>query len=135
MTQQLWINIGLRNGLLPDGTKPLPKPLLNSYIWLVKCSGIHVRSILEQVIKLLFCAKSLKITRLKSLPHLPGANELTIVENNTSYGMYGERVSVILERPMMYRLGKSLSRLRQVVGCVGACQVDRDCCLAQNIHI
>ena len=26
-----WVNIGSGNGLLPDGTKPLPEPLLTNY--------------------------------------------------------------------------------------------------------
>ena len=26
--RQIWVNIGSGNGLLPDGTKPLPKPML-----------------------------------------------------------------------------------------------------------
>ena len=26
--QQNWVNIGSGNGLLPDGTKPLPEPML-----------------------------------------------------------------------------------------------------------
>ena len=26
-----WVNIGSYNGLLPDGTKPLPEPILNSH--------------------------------------------------------------------------------------------------------
>ena len=28
MAAQIWVNIGSGNGLLPDGTKPLPEPLL-----------------------------------------------------------------------------------------------------------
>ena len=28
MAAEIWVNIGLGNGLLPDGTKPLPKPML-----------------------------------------------------------------------------------------------------------
>ena len=26
--QEIWVNIGSGNGLLPDGTKPLPEPIL-----------------------------------------------------------------------------------------------------------
>ena len=26
--RQIWVNIGSGNGLLPDGTKPLPEPML-----------------------------------------------------------------------------------------------------------
>ena len=28
MMTMIWANIGLGNGLLPDGTKPLPEPML-----------------------------------------------------------------------------------------------------------
>ena len=28
MVTQIWVNIGSGNGLLPDGTKPLPEPML-----------------------------------------------------------------------------------------------------------
>ena len=28
MVTQIWVNIGSDNGLLPDGTKPLPEPML-----------------------------------------------------------------------------------------------------------
>ena len=27
--EQIWVNIGSGNGLLPDGTKPLPEPMLS----------------------------------------------------------------------------------------------------------
>ena len=27
--QEIWVNIGSGNGLLPDGTKPLPEPMLS----------------------------------------------------------------------------------------------------------
>ena len=30
MTTEISVNIGSGNGLLPDGTKPLPKPMLTS---------------------------------------------------------------------------------------------------------
>ena len=28
MVAEIWVNIGSGNGLLPDGTKPLPEPVL-----------------------------------------------------------------------------------------------------------
>ena len=31
MAAQLWLNIGSGNGLLPDGTKPLPEPMLSCH--------------------------------------------------------------------------------------------------------
>ena len=30
---QIWVNIGSGNGLLPDGTKPLPEPVLTKVLW------------------------------------------------------------------------------------------------------
>ena len=31
MVKQIWVNIGSGNGMLPEGTKPLPKPVLTSH--------------------------------------------------------------------------------------------------------
>ena len=42
---------------------------------LLRCYGIHLRAVSQQATKLLYIT-SLNITRLKLLPHLPGANEL-----------------------------------------------------------
>ena len=28
---EIWVNIGSGNGLLPDGTKPLPEPMLTDH--------------------------------------------------------------------------------------------------------
>ena len=33
MATKIWINIGSGNGLLPDGTKPLPEPMLTDHQW------------------------------------------------------------------------------------------------------
>ena len=33
MTKLIWVNIGSGNGLLPDGTKPLPEPMLTHRWW------------------------------------------------------------------------------------------------------
>ena len=32
---EIWVNIGSGNGLLPDGTKPLPEPMLTDDQWCV----------------------------------------------------------------------------------------------------
>ena len=32
MATKIWVNIGSGNGLLSDDTKPLPEPVLTSYI-------------------------------------------------------------------------------------------------------
>ena len=55
------VNIGQDNGLLPDGTRPLPETVFHR-----KCSKVSIFDM------------SLKITNLRSQQHLPGANELTI---------------------------------------------------------
>ena len=31
MVMEIWVNIGSGNGLLPDGTKPLPEPMLTDH--------------------------------------------------------------------------------------------------------
>ena len=33
MATKIWVNIGSGNGLLPDGTKPLPEPMLTDHHW------------------------------------------------------------------------------------------------------
>ena len=33
MATEIWVNIGSDNGLLPDGTKPLPEPLVTDHQW------------------------------------------------------------------------------------------------------
>ena len=61
----IWANIGSGNGLLPDGTKPLPEPRLTSF-W--RFYDIHPRAIPQWVPKLLFCMMNMKILHLKSSP-------------------------------------------------------------------
>ena len=36
--QEVWVNIGSGNGLVPNGTKPLPKPMLTNHQW---CAVAH----------------------------------------------------------------------------------------------
>ena len=33
MATEIWVDIGSGNGLLPDGTKPLPEPMLTDHQW------------------------------------------------------------------------------------------------------
>ena len=47
MVTQIWVNIGSGNGLLPDGTKPLPEPLLTHRQLL---HGFHPRGFLQEVL-------------------------------------------------------------------------------------
>ena len=57
---QIWVKIGLGNGLLPDGTKPLPKPILTNH-------QIHTRSISQDVLQPSITPIRLEITYLNSL--------------------------------------------------------------------
>ena len=66
--RQIWVNIGSGNGLLPDGTKPLPEPMLTDHQW------SQLTFILGQFHKR--CLNCLKITYLKFHSNFPGANEL-----------------------------------------------------------
>ena len=68
---RVWVNIGPGNGLLPDGTKPLPEPIL---IYHQRCS---VALTWEQFHLKLMRNICSKIILLKLLQHLPGANVLT----------------------------------------------------------
>ena len=61
-------NIGLGNGLLPDGTKPSTEPMSTYHQWvLLRQSPEGNFTIIES---------RLKITYLKFYSNLPGANEL-----------------------------------------------------------
>ena len=58
-----WVHISSGNDLLPDGTKPIPEPMLTSD--LVRFYGIHSRAISQWLPKLQHCTMSLKIILLK----------------------------------------------------------------------
>ena len=74
MAAWIWVDIGSGNGLLLDGTKSPPEPMLNSHYW--GFYSIHMRAISHSVPQLLLCIMSLNIILLKLLPYLPRANEL-----------------------------------------------------------
>ena len=76
MVSEIWVNIGSNNGLLPDGTKPLPKPMFE---WSsVKSTNIHIRAISQDMPQLSITKIPWKITYLKFLSYFPGANELAL---------------------------------------------------------
>ena len=75
MATEIWVNIGSGNGLLPDGTKPLPEPVDWSS---VKSSDIHIRAISQEIPQPAITKIRLKITNLKFHSNFPGANELTL---------------------------------------------------------
>ena len=49
MATKIWVNIGSGNGLLPDGTKPLPEPSNVVDFPSVKSSDIHIREISQEM--------------------------------------------------------------------------------------
>ena len=66
----IWVNIGSSNGLLSDGIKPLPEPILTS-----QCVLLHVPqskfAVSGQATCAQRCIMSLQITLLWSLPYMP----------------------------------------------------------------
>ena len=44
MATWIWVNIGPGNGLLPDGTEPLPEPMLTYHQWLPVTFSRHATS-------------------------------------------------------------------------------------------
>ena len=74
MATEMWVNIGSSNGLLPDGIKPLPEPMLTDHQW------SQVTFILGQFHKRCLNHQSLKsVGKLHRKFHsnFSGANEFT----------------------------------------------------------
>ena len=67
------VNIGSGYGLLPDGTKPLPEPMLTDHQW--SPSDIHIRAISLEVPQPSVTEICLKIMYLNFHSNFPGANE------------------------------------------------------------
>ena len=67
------VNIGSGNGLLPDGTKPLPDPVLTTHQWLA--AVMTCKKFQKKFSIYLFINTSVNITNLKSQSYLPGAKE------------------------------------------------------------
>ena len=74
MATEIWVNIGSGNGLLPDGTKPLPEPMLTDNQW--SPSDIHMKAISQEMPQPPVTKIHLKITYLNLHSNFPGANEL-----------------------------------------------------------
>ena len=68
MATKIWVNIGLGYGLLPEGTKPLPEPMLTNH----RLGSVAI-AIISRVMKI---AILLKNTFVELLPRPSGANEL-----------------------------------------------------------
>ena len=73
MVTEIWVNIGSGNGLLPDGTKPLPEPMLTDH----QSNDHHIMAISQEMPQSSIIKICLKITRLKFHSNFPGANEFT----------------------------------------------------------
>ena len=63
METEIWVNIGSGNDLLPDGTKPLPDPMLTFHN--LKSSDIHIKEISKEMSQPLITKICLKITYSK----------------------------------------------------------------------
>ena len=68
----MWVNIGSGNGLLPDGTKPLPESVLTYH---QRCS---VAVTWESNDPATIVNDKFENYFLNLLPHLPGVNELMV---------------------------------------------------------
>ena len=88
VTLQIRVIIVSGNGLLPDGTKPLPEPMLISHYW-VLWHSLNSNFTAKQF----FCKISLKTIILKLQPHLPGPNELIHPGPSTSPSLLGSWAS------------------------------------------
>ena len=75
MATEIWVNIGSGNGLLPDGTKPLPEPMLTDHQW-SPVTFIIIMAISQEMPQPSTTKIHLKITHLKYHSNFPGANEL-----------------------------------------------------------
>ena len=75
MATEIWVNIGSGNGLLPDGTKPLPEPLLNDHQW--SPVKIYIRASSQEMPQSSITKIWLKSHKKFHL-NFPGANELII---------------------------------------------------------
>ena len=72
MSLEITVNIGSGDGLLSDGTKPLPEPMLSS----IEVLWHTPKAISQEMLKVSILDMSLEITSLRLWPYLPGANEL-----------------------------------------------------------
>ena len=65
---QTWVNISSGNGLLPDGTKPLPEPMLNHH---QKGGVTFIWGQFHKILQVSITKIGLKITQLKFLLKSP----------------------------------------------------------------
>ena len=76
--RQIWVNIGSGNGLFPDGTKPLPEPMLTDHQWSPETVilGQAISQVMPQPSVTKIC---LKITYVKFNSNFPRVNKLKFV--------------------------------------------------------
>ena len=77
MAREIWVNIGSGNGLLPDGTKPLPEPMLTDHQW---SPVIFILGQFQEMTQPSITKIRLKITYLKFHSNIPGVNELNDIQ-------------------------------------------------------
>ena len=114
MVTQIWVNVGSGNGLLPDGTNPLPEPMLTDHQW---SPVTFILGQFSQEMPLPSITKiCLKIWCLKFNSNFPGANELTgliawcqMVPNcgNTNTWLSGDILQIMVTRPTWAHTMKS----------------------------
>ena len=77
MATWIWVKIGSGNGLLPDGIKSLPEPMLTNHQWdLVAFSQGQFHRKWSRYIS----PYDFEIIILRLLPHLPAANEIIQIQ-------------------------------------------------------
>ena len=67
MVMEIWVNVGSGNGLMPDGTKPLPQPMLTSHWWargsvILTSEQFHTESAQDAILFKEFESYSFEIT-------------------------------------------------------------------------
>ena len=101
MATEIWVNIGSSNGLVPDGTKPLPESWANVAWSSAKSSDIHIGAISQEKPQPSITKIHLKITYLKFLSNFPGANKLN--DDRDLWCLYVLSEDTELTLPCMYQ--------------------------------
>ena len=65
MVAGILVNIGSGNGLLPDGTKPLPEP----FLLIIRLYDFHIRAISQELLKTHILDTDLEMNSLILQPH------------------------------------------------------------------
>ena len=131
ISQEIWVNIGSLDGLLPDNTKPLPESMLTGHH--LKSSDIDSRAISQEMHQPSITKIHLKITCLKFHSNFPGAYELTAGTNgaccpighywhyystgalsskSSHYNSFEDGAHVDLQAPAPQMSGIDLARMR-----------------------